>query len=73
MWRLNKHLVNQCIYADQEVLFIGSIVATIHGIYVGGQKVCLHCLPPKCTSYLLLGTGRLYDLQNQSRVSISLS
>ncbi|THU87258.1 hypothetical protein K435DRAFT_821688 [Dendrothele bispora CBS 962.96] len=44
MWRLNKHLVDQCIYTDQEVSFIGSIVANIHCIYVGEQKVRAACM-----------------------------
>ncbi|KAF5373881.1 hypothetical protein D9758_000636 [Tetrapyrgos nigripes] len=44
MWRLNKHLVDQCVYTDQEVSFIGSIAANIKNIYVGGQKVCAACM-----------------------------
>ncbi|KAJ4488454.1 hypothetical protein J3R30DRAFT_940415 [Lentinula aciculospora] len=39
MWRMGKHLVNQCIYAEQEISFIGSIVAKIKDIYIKGQKV----------------------------------
>ena len=39
MWRLGKYLSGQCIYKDQEVSFIGGIVAKIHNIYIGGEKV----------------------------------
>ncbi|KAJ3997507.1 hypothetical protein F5050DRAFT_1394215 [Lentinula boryana] len=39
MWRMGKHLVDQCIYAEQEVSFIGSIAAKIKDIYIKGQKV----------------------------------
>lgn len=40
MWRLGEHLVGQCIYANQEVSFIGTIAAKIQSLYVGGKKVC---------------------------------
>jgi hypothetical protein len=39
MWRLGKYLSGQCIYKDQEVSFIGGIVAKIQNIYINGQKV----------------------------------
>lgn len=41
MWRMGKYLVDQCIYAEQEVSFIGSIAAKIKDIYIKNQKVCL--------------------------------
>ncbi|KIK63627.1 hypothetical protein GYMLUDRAFT_196378 [Collybiopsis luxurians FD-317 M1] len=39
MWRFGKHLVDQCIYAGQELSFIGTIAAKIESIYIQGQKV----------------------------------
>lgn len=39
MWRLGKHLVDQCIYAKQEISFIGSIATKIESVYIKGQKV----------------------------------
>lgn len=39
MWRLGEQLVGQCIYADQEISFIGGIAAKISNIYIDGQKV----------------------------------
>ncbi len=41
MWRLCEHLAGQCVYADQEVYFIGSGVAKIQSIFVDGKKVSL--------------------------------
>lgn len=37
MWMLGKHLVDQCVYAKQDVSFIGSIATKIESIK--GQKV----------------------------------
>ncbi|KAJ3889305.1 hypothetical protein GG344DRAFT_89506 [Lentinula edodes] len=39
MWRMGKYLVDQCIYVEQEVSFIGSIAAKIKDIYIKDQKV----------------------------------
>jgi hypothetical protein len=39
MWRLGKYLSGQCIYKDQEISFIGGIVAKIAAIWIGGQEV----------------------------------
>ena len=39
MWRLGKYLSGQCIYKDQEISFIGGIVAKIATIWIGGQEV----------------------------------
>ncbi|PFH48488.1 hypothetical protein AMATHDRAFT_149797 [Amanita thiersii Skay4041] len=39
MWRLGEHLVDQYVYVNQEVSFIGSTIAKIHGIYTNGEKV----------------------------------
>ena len=39
MWRLSEQLTGHCVYHGQEILFLGSIVAKIGSIYVGGQKV----------------------------------
>ncbi|KAJ3761129.1 hypothetical protein EV360DRAFT_93195 [Lentinula raphanica] len=47
MWRMGKHLVNQCIYTEQEISFIGSIAAKIKDIYIGGQKVPAALVTPQ--------------------------
>ena len=47
MWRLSEQLSGHCVYLGQEVIFIGSTVAKVDSIYVGGQKV-RYC-------YLLIG------------------
>jgi hypothetical protein len=39
MWRLGKHLVGRCVYADQDISFVGTIAATIRNIYIDGKKV----------------------------------
>jgi hypothetical protein len=39
MWRLGEYLVGQCVYTNQEVLFIGTIAAKIQNIYIDGKKV----------------------------------
>lgn len=39
MWRLGEHIVNECVYAGQEVSFIGGIAAKIQSIYIGGKNV----------------------------------
>ncbi|KAK0205670.1 hypothetical protein IW262DRAFT_1450941 [Armillaria fumosa] len=44
MWRLCEHLAGQCVYADQEVYFIGSGVAKIQSIFVDGKKVSAACM-----------------------------
>ncbi|KAL0060638.1 vacuolar membrane-associated protein iml1 [Marasmius tenuissimus] len=44
MWRLGKHLVDQCVHTGQEITFMNSITAKIHGIWVGGKKVPSACI-----------------------------
>lgn len=39
MWRLGESLVGQCVYADQEVSFVGAITAKICSIYIDGKTV----------------------------------
>lgn len=39
MWRLGEHLVGQCVFAEQEISFIGSIAAKIQSIYADGKQV----------------------------------
>jgi SEA/GATOR complex protein SEA1/DEPDC5 len=39
MWRLSEQLTGHCVHFGQEIPFIGSIVAKVESIYVGGQKV----------------------------------
>ena len=39
MWRLSEQLTGHCVHLGQEIVFIGSIVAKVESIYVGGQKV----------------------------------
>lgn len=39
MWRLGEFLVGQCVYTDQEILFVGAIAAKIQDIYIDGKKV----------------------------------
>ncbi|KZT26603.1 hypothetical protein NEOLEDRAFT_1062935 [Neolentinus lepideus HHB14362 ss-1] len=39
MWRLGKQLVDQCVYVEQEVSFIGAPAAKIQGIFIDGKKV----------------------------------
>ncbi|THH20912.1 hypothetical protein EW146_g569 [Bondarzewia mesenterica] len=39
MWRLSEQLVGQCVHVDQEISFIGSVVAKVDAIYVKGEKV----------------------------------
>jgi len=49
MWRLGKYLSGQCIYKDQEISFIGGIVAKISTIYIGGKEVRI---PPFQTFFI---------------------
>lgn len=51
MWRLGKHLVDQCIFVDQDISFIGVIAAKVQGVYVKGQQVGLTALlqQPLCS------------------------
>nr|GAT60204.1 predicted protein [Mycena chlorophos] len=44
MWRLGEYLVGQCVYANQEVSFIGGIVAKIQAIYMDGKQVQAACV-----------------------------
>ncbi|KAF7298947.1 DEP domain-containing protein [Mycena indigotica] len=44
MWRLGEYLVDQCVYVNQDVAFIGGIAAKIHAIYIGGKKVSAACV-----------------------------
>ncbi|KAL0572471.1 vacuolar membrane-associated protein iml1 [Marasmius crinis-equi] len=46
MWRLGKHLVDQCVYTGQEISFINSITTKIHAIWVGGKKVPAALITP---------------------------
>ncbi|KAG5644049.1 hypothetical protein DXG03_009201 [Asterophora parasitica] len=46
MWRLGKELVGQCIYAEQQVTFVGNIAAKIQSIYIDGKKVSSACVSP---------------------------
>ncbi|KAF9447582.1 hypothetical protein P691DRAFT_776015 [Macrolepiota fuliginosa MF-IS2] len=39
MWRLEEQLVGQCVHTNQEVAFVGAIVAKIQNIYIKGRKV----------------------------------
>lgn len=39
MWKLGEHLVGQCVYTHQEILFIGGIAAKISEIYIKGKRV----------------------------------
>ena len=41
MWRLDTHLVGQCVYVDEEISFLGVISARVQSIYVDGKKVRL--------------------------------
>ncbi|KIJ16859.1 hypothetical protein PAXINDRAFT_98644, partial [Paxillus involutus ATCC 200175] len=47
MWRLGKHLVGRCVFVDQEISFIGVIVAKVQTIYINGQKVSSGYVTPK--------------------------
>lgn len=42
MWRLERHLVGQCVYVDQEISFIGVIAAKVQAIYIRGKKVIMN-------------------------------
>ncbi|KAF9261252.1 hypothetical protein L218DRAFT_961730 [Marasmius fiardii PR-910] len=46
MWRLDKHLVNQCVYVGQEITFINSITTKIHGLHVSDKKVPAALITP---------------------------
>ncbi|KAF5323868.1 hypothetical protein D9611_008253 [Ephemerocybe angulata] len=46
MWRLGDFLTGQCVYANQEVTFIGSIAAKIHKIWIGGKPVSSAVVTP---------------------------
>jgi hypothetical protein len=39
MWRLGDHLVGQCMYANQEITFIGGNAAKIQRIHIAGKRV----------------------------------
>ncbi|KAJ3558430.1 hypothetical protein NM688_g932 [Phlebia brevispora] len=52
MWRLDQHLVGQCLYVDQEISFIGVVSAKIHTIYINGKKVS--------TGYITSKTKTIY-------------
>ncbi|CAL1711073.1 unnamed protein product [Somion occarium] len=47
MWRLERHLVGQCVYVDQEISFIGVIAAKVQAIYIRGKKVSTGCVTPQ--------------------------
>ncbi|KDQ61245.1 hypothetical protein JAAARDRAFT_204979 [Jaapia argillacea MUCL 33604] len=46
MWRLGKQLVGQCVYVDQEIMFLGAVAARIQNIYIDGKKVSSACISP---------------------------
>ncbi|OCH92225.1 hypothetical protein OBBRIDRAFT_464550 [Obba rivulosa] len=39
MWRLERHLVGQCVYLEQEISFIGVIAAKVQNIFIDGMEV----------------------------------
>jgi hypothetical protein len=39
MWRLGEFLVGQCVYAEQDLLFVGAIAVKSRNIHIGGKKV----------------------------------
>ena len=41
MWRLDSHLVGQCVYVDEEISFLGVISAKVQCIYIEGKKVSI--------------------------------
>lgn len=52
MWRMNQHLVGQCVYMNQEISFIGVVSAKVHAIYIAGKQVRRHAeygINPKFT------------------------
>jgi hypothetical protein len=74
MWRLGEHLVGQCVFTDQEILFIGTIAAKIQNIYIDGKKVLgFDVLPvdPKSLN-CDVGISRAYDSLYQGNLSFSL-
>lgn len=42
MWRLESHLVDKCVYVDEEISFLGVISAKVQAIYINGKKVRLY-------------------------------
>ncbi|KAJ7685756.1 hypothetical protein DFH06DRAFT_1159278 [Mycena polygramma] len=44
MWRLGEQLVDQCVYTEQDVAFVGGIAAKIQTIFVDGKKVSAACI-----------------------------
>ncbi|KAI0351532.1 hypothetical protein OH77DRAFT_1429604 [Trametes cingulata] len=47
MWRLGRDQVGQCLYVDQQVSFIGGVIAArVHELYVGGKKVSAAYVSP---------------------------
>ena len=40
MWRLGRALVGRCLYAEEQVSFIGVIAARAQAIYIDGKTVC---------------------------------
>jgi hypothetical protein len=57
MWRLGRHLVGHCVYAEQDISFIGAIAAKIQSISIGGEKVRIlddrHLIVQSCDRYRL--------------------
>ncbi|EMD37992.1 hypothetical protein CERSUDRAFT_93517 [Gelatoporia subvermispora B] len=39
MWRLERHLVGQCVWLEQEISFIGVIGARVQAIFIDGKEV----------------------------------
>ncbi|KAL1731284.1 hypothetical protein EV714DRAFT_209149 [Schizophyllum commune] len=50
MWRLGRQLTGKCIYAGQEVTFVGSAAARIQHIYIGGKRVSSAIMTPSTKS-----------------------
>ncbi|TBU46873.1 hypothetical protein BD309DRAFT_562741 [Dichomitus squalens] len=46
MWRLGRDLVGQCLYVEQQVSFIGVIVAKVQALYIEGNKVSSAYISP---------------------------
>lgn len=52
MWRLDQHLMGQCLYVDQEISFVGVVSAKVQAIYINGKKVS--------TGYVTTKTKMIY-------------
>ncbi len=79
MWRLSEQLTGHCVHLGQEIVFIGSIVAKVESIYVGGQKVRRSTLcylltfskiPSKVSSALVTATTKAVYRSLSAKVMI---